>query len=579
MKTSLLISTLALLFSISVSAQFQKSVGVPNEHYHDLNQTIIQDGSNHIAVAANLFDSTMTNQVFTLKRVNQAGNVVWVQKYDNASFPNARVFDIVSYLDIIVVTGSIDVGSTKRTFIARILATTGAVMNVKFYDIVSPNFNSRGLHIEYTQSDADGDSIADPGFVVSGFFSACYNVDINCSSNLGFVLRTDDNLNLLWASELDTAVPATADFDFINGVTETSDGFFLTGSATGLDPSNITQQGVLAHKIDFQGVSMWDKSYLFGNSQDVSVDAYYDAGSQKIYALTNYSVSHYFGVTVFDNGTGTVDTTRSWYASSSDFNRYGFNIMESLTNPNNLVIAGYDRDENWMSGGTSMFGNSNVFVYEFEKATGNQVGISYQFLVPHVEPTGDEFNFWNGQMPLIYYPDMSFMYRNSTGTVNNYFHVGYRRNVASSFTEAELFKTDSNKRNICDNLELIITPNPITMWAIQVFAGPTPAFETNMTFNITGFNYTEVACTEILGVNDVETETGFIYPNPVDDTLFTTVVNATSYSILDALGRTVSIGTFSQSDSIYMGDLTSGLYFIIIENDIKQSQSFKFIKK
>lgn len=578
MKTKLLFTTLALCLTFSLSAQFQKSVESPGEFYHDLNQVLITDGTDDIMVASNLFDNTMTNQEFSLKRVDQLGNVVWVQKYDHASFPNVRVFDMVAYFDMVVVTGSIDVGTTKRTFIARILASTGAIVNTQYYDIVSPNFNSRGLHIEYTLSDADGDTVSDPGFVVSGFFSDCYNVDTSCN-NYGFVLRTDASLNLIWASELDTAVPATADYDFINNVTETSDGFFLTGSATGLNAMNFTQQGVLAHKIDFQGNPVWDKSYIFGNSQDVSVDAYFDAATQKIYALTNYSVSHHFGVTVFDNATGNVDVSSSWYANSNFLDKYGFNIMESLTSPNNLVIAGYDRDENWTSGTTPVFGNTNVFMYEFEKASGNQVGMSYQFLVPHVEPTGDEFNFWNGQMPLIYYPDMSFEYRNATGTVNSYFQVGYRTNNAGSTTEAELFKTASDKRNICDNLNLNINHTPITMFLIQVFSGPTPAMENPLTLQTNGYNYNEIACTEILGVNDVEIETGFIYPNPVGDTMYTTVVNATSFTILDALGRTVSAGTFSQSDSIYMGDLRSGLYFIIIQNDMKQTQSFKFIKK
>ncbi len=580
MKTKLLFSTLAFLFTLCLSAQHQTNVGVNNEHYHDLNQDPLNDGSDDIMVAANLFDASMTTQVFTLKRVSQTGNVVWARKYDGGALPNARVFDIVNRFDITYVTGSVDVGGTKRTFIAEIEANTGNVLNVQYYDIVSPNFNSRGLNIQYTESDVDGDAIGDPGFVVGGFFSGCYNVDTNCANNIGFVLRTDVNLNILWSLELDTSVSATADYDFINGITETSDGFFITGSATGLNSSNQTQQAVLAHKVDFQGSWMWDQSYIFGNSRDVSVDAYFDAADGRIYMLANYSVSHFFGVTVFDNATGNVDAARSWYANGNEYDKYAFNIMESLVSPNNLVITGYDRDENWIdNAGVAQFGTSNIFVYEFEKATGNAVGPNYQFLVPHVEPTGDEFNFWNGQMPLIYYPDMSFTGRNSTGSVNDYFHVGYRRNDSADFTKAELYKTGTDKRNVCENAPLTISHTPVNRLLVQVFSGSTPSNATPFNLNVSGFNFTENDCTGSLSNGDVQINTGVIFPNPVSDVLYTTVQNAVSYTLMDSLGRVVANGNFNSDKSIQVDQLTNGLYFLNIMDDNRQAQTFKFIKK
>ncbi|MDC8002651.1 T9SS type A sorting domain-containing protein [Aureisphaera galaxeae] len=579
MKTKLLLSTLTFFMSLYMAAQYQTNVSVANEHYHDLNQTIINDGTDDIMVASNLFDPGMTNQVISLKRINQFGNVVWAREYDALPLVNARVFDIVNRFDLVYITGSVDVGGIKRVFIAEIDAATGGVLNSQFYDIVSPNFNSRGLHIEYTESDADGDGAPDPGLVVGGFFSDCYNLSTTCINNIGFVLRTDAGLNHIWAAELDALAPgASADYDFVNRITETSDGFFLTGSATGLNSSSFTQQGVLAHKIDFMGNPIWDNSYLFGNSQDVSVDAYYDAGTNEIYMLANYSVSHYFGVTVYNNTTGVINLTKSWYASSGDLDRYGFTIMESLSNPNNLVIAGYDRDENWTSGGTSFSGQSNVFVYEFDKASGNPVGINYQFLVPHTEPIGDEFNFWIGQMPLIYYPEMSFVHRNAVGTVSDYFHVGYRRNNTASFTAAELYKTDLTKRNICENLLLNIGPVGISTFTIQVSSGVIPAFTSPLGMNVNAYNYTEDLCDTGLSTGDQEIKTGVIYPNPVSNTLYTTITGATSYIIHDALGRKVAMGQLDASKAINVEGFTSGMYFISITDDSRSAQTFKFIK-
>ncbi len=579
MKTKLLLSIFTFLTTFYMAAQYQTNVSVANEHYHDLNQTIINDGTDDIMVASNLFDSTMTTQVISLKRINQIGNVVWAREYDALPLVNARVFDVVNRFDLVYITGSVDVSGIKRTFIAEIEAATGIVLNTQFYDIVSPNFNSRGLHIAYTESDADGDGAPDPGLVVSGFFSDCYNVDTTCNTNIGFVLRTDPALNFIWAVEVDTGVPATADYDFVNRTIETADGFFLTGSATGLNGAGLTQQAVLAHKIDFMGNPMWDNSYIFGNSQDVSVDAYYDAGSNEIYALMNYSVSHYFGITVFNNTTGVIDPLKSWYASSGDLDRYGFSLMESLTSPNNLVIAGYDRDENWTSGGSSLFGQSNVFVYEFDKATGNPVGLNYQYLVPNTEPTGDEFNFWNGQMPLIYYPEMSFEHRNATGTVSDYFHVGYRRNTSASFTAAELYKTDFNKRNMCEDLLLNITPVSISTFTVQVSSAFVPVFTSPLTLNMNGYNYTEDLCDPTLSTGEQEVETGVIFPNPVNNQLFTTISNASTYAIYDAMGRNVAQGRLTTERVVNVETLTSGVYFITIADINRQKQTFKFIKR
>src|SRR5690606_19410158 len=135
------------------------------------------------------------------------------------------------------------------------------------------------------------------------------------------------------------------------------------------------QQVVLAHKIDFQGNSVWDETYVFGNSSDISVDAHYDTATDKIYMLANYSFTHYFGVTVFDNSNGAFDNIRSWHAVEwNDLSKYGMGLMPSTSNSNESMIAVEDRDESWNIGADPYAGETNVFSYEFDKDTGNRVG-------------------------------------------------------------------------------------------------------------------------------------------------------------------------------------------------------------
>ncbi|MEL6812473.1 MAG: T9SS type A sorting domain-containing protein, partial [Bacteroidota bacterium] len=453
-------------------------------------------------------------------------------------------------------------------------------MNANYYDILSPNFNSRGLKILHTQSDADGDGVGDPGFVVGGFFSDCYALDVTCTfNNIGFVMRTDFNLNHIWTTEIDANNTINnLEYDFVNGITETSDGFFITGSATGITATSNVQQAVLAHKLDFMGAILWDSSYILGNASDLSTDAYFDVASNEIYMLVNYSISHYFGVTVLNNTTGAITLSKSWYAGSGDLDRYGFRIIESATNTNNLVISGYDRDENWTSGGASFFGQSNIFVYEFVKATGVQVGASYQYLVPHTEPAGDEFNFWSGQLPLIYYPDISHLYTDTAG-VSSYFHVGYRTNPSASFTEAELFRTPTFLRNECEDLPLQLTPNAATFSPTPVTSGQIPTTAVPLVLNDAAVSYTTTPCDMALNINDIEQEKGGIFPNPAADYVFFTSEGIQSFQVMDAMGRTIFNGVLTSEKSIYVGHLKPGMYFIQVEGDTYRSHTFKLVKK
>ena len=537
----------------------------------------IEDGSHDLIIAGNMFDTTMSNEEMTLQRVEEDGSLVWQKKYVNTPLDKARVFDIVIRGNIFL-TGSVDVGGIKQMFIAEVDVANGNMLVFNEYAVVSPNFNSRGLKIIATNSDADGDAIGDPGFVIGGFFSDCYALDPTCMfNNLGFVMRVDINLVPMWTIEIDANNPIdNQDYDFVNGITETSDGFLITGSTTGII-TNFVRQAVLARKIDFSGNTLWDNSYIFGNSRDVSVDAYYDSFTDEIYMLTNYSSSHYFGITVFANTSGAINPTKSWFAGGNNMDLYGFTLMPSATNDSHLVITGYDRDENWVDvNGNPQFANSSVFVYEFEKATGDQAGPAYQFLVPHVEPTPEEFNFWDGQLPLIYYPDMGFPAIDMDGSVV-YYHLGYRTDAAE--TNIELFKTFFDHRNECEHLPLNINHSPISVQPVPVMSGSVPHIMTPSSINTVNYTVGIASCIEFLSVSDINTTTATLYPNPATTHVNFTGAQVNEYRLVDALGRIVSEGRLNDQASLYVGDLAKGMYFITLSGDNNAITTLKFIKE
>jgi hypothetical protein len=574
MKTKFLF-LVSLLLTLNVQSQIQKNIAVAQNHFSNLNVESISIGTaKDVIVASNLFDPTMSAPLLTLKRVDDTGAIVWIKSYEN-TIGRSRLFDITTYLDLVIVVGSIDVAGISRSFIAKIDGLNGNFIDAKFLDIVSPNFQSTPLKVITSLSDANGDSVPDPGFVVTGLFGSCVPIDVNCSLNIGYVVRTDLNFTILWSKELESIVTSSLDYDFINGVTETLDGFLLTGSVTGEFSPGLFQQGVLAHKIDFQGVFQWDKSYLFGNSRDVSVDAYYDNGTNEIYMLNNYSQSHHFGVTVLNNATGAIVSAKSWWATSPVLDYYGFKIMESAASANNLIIAGYTR-ENIIGSTTDQ---SNPFLHEFDKATGIQVGMSYQYLLPYTEPTPDVFNLWNDQMPLIYYPDMAMFYED-VSSIEHYALVGYRTD-AFGYSNAELIATPMDKRNQCDRLNLNFSINPLVVVPITtVSSGTTPSNATAFVLNAAVVVFTEASCDPALSVGSHTINEFILYPNPASNKVFISGNDIKSVQIVDASGRVILASTsYSAAAGISVENFKSGLYFVTVKGDNNTIQTFKLVKK
>ncbi len=575
MKTKLLFFALILSFTSFAQFQLNYDANVQN-NYHDLNIEPAKDGSFDVVMAGNLFDASMSAFVPVVQRLNVSGNTIWTLTFDGTPLGKARIFDIETIYDMVIITGSIDVSGTKRAFAAKVELATGNLLDTIYYEIVSPNFNSTALHISYTNKDIDGDGVTEPGFIIGGFFSNSYAVNTN-AMNIGFVIRTDFDLEPYWTIEIDNTAGNNTDYNMVNHITETNDGYFITGSS---NESSTSQQAVLAHKIDVQGNFVWDAGYVIGNSQDVSVDAYYDTATNQIYMLSNYSVTHQFGVTTIDNATGTIIPALSWYYTNNELNHYGFTIMESIADPDYLMIVGYDRDENWTdSSGNSYTSQSNVFVLEFEKSTGNQVGDSYQYLVPHQEPVGDEYNFWNGQMPLIYYPDIATII-DVPGAFASYFDVGYRTHNSSPFSQANLFNTLDDKRNFCDRTELFFTPNPLNKTDVSVSSGLTPNQANPFNFTTTPISPVAWDCESVLSIEDQGSiQESTLYPNPAQNVIYTTAVNASKFTIYDSLGRKVSNGIIQENKSISLETLKTGLYFITVIDIENNSQTFKIIKE
>jgi hypothetical protein len=577
MKKKLL---LILFFFISISANsqlFQKNFEYSQGHFTNANLEKVNDGTDDVIVSSNLLSAA--SPIPVLKRLEDDGTLVWSKSYEDTSLANARFFDIANYFDLIFVTGSIDVNGTKKVFTAKIEAQTGDILEDKYYDVINQSFNSTGFNVIISESDATGNSSADPGLLVTGYFSSCFSLDPSCATNIGFALRTDLNLNTLWATEVDSPVSGNLDYDFLNGAVETSDGFVLTGSSTGELNTNV-QAGVLVHKVDFEGNFVWNNSYIFGNARDLSVDAYYDSASDDVFILANYSNLHHFGVTAVDNSNGMIDPTKSWHVNEVNFNLdyYGFSLVESLSSPNNLTVYGYRRD--YFDGTNTS--QSNIIIYEFDKATGNEVGNSFQYITPFQETQTDDYNLWNGQLPLIFYPDMAILDSNAANPIH--YTVGYREGfiTVGGLANIEFINVDALKRNECNNIIVDYTRNALgnVDFIPNVTSAQVPITDNLMAFTDTTIVLDFDSCSDPLSTIDLNQINIKLYPNPASNYVFLNSEDIHEIQIMDIRGKKVyESRSHVNNDKIYVGNLKTGLYFVKIKINNNTSKTIKFIKE
>ena len=555
-----------------VIAQFQKYYDAGGHVYHDVNIEILESSTGVGVIAAgNYFDPQMSAYVPFLQGMDAGGNVLWTTTGGAVNLTNLRLFDIEVYQDFIILTGSVeDTNGLKKPFAAKYDLATGGFAQVYYYDIISSSFPGETFNIKYTEADLDADGTPDPGFILGGY------IVISNGEKLGIVLRTDFNLQPLAATEVGVSGGNQAPgFNMVNKVTETSDGYFLTGSVSYVN-NNVAQQAVLLHKINFDLSMVWDISYTFSTNQnDVSVDAYYDDTNNEIYALINYSDTNMFGVTVLDNSSGSIIGSQSWYATDANSEKYGFRIHKS-PNSNNLIINGYDRISNIAASGTQM-AETNIVVYEFDKATGQISGSGYQYIIPNQELGTDDYNFWDTQMPLIYYPEMAQYKDLVTGAYASY-KAGYYEDPTTNVPDMALFNNTSNA-NICDNFSLTYTKNllPNTLAVNANSAGglsvTANAFSIALypaTVNVTG-------CTPN-AIDNRKIDEGMLYPNPVQDLLYVKLPEAQFYIIRDLSQRRVKTGRI-ENQRIPVYGLKKGIYVIEIFNGDKSIKRITFIKK
>jgi hypothetical protein len=572
MKTKTIFTlTLWLIMLSSQSQLFQKNYGHFN-YLHDVSIAQLQGNSENLILAGNFFEPNFADPNMEICRIDHtSGNIIWQNYYVNpqGTFPIVRVFDIVAYTDqggadMLAITGYVTKAGINYVFVAKI-DENGNYMDASYYVSNIPQaVHTQGLRIIFTLNGPDG-----RGFVVGGFTNTDYDHQTN-DVHKGFVMYVkEDNLMPMRTITINSTNPYDSQYDMVSDITETASGFCVTGSLGLLNPS--LQQAVLCLGIDFNFNLRWTNSYFVSNSRDVGVDIYYDQGADEIYLLANYSSTNYFGVTVINDLAGYIINSKCWYAYDvNNTKRYGFTISESFFNsPGSLLIGGYIKDGEYIDEFGNLVPSQTIpFAYEFDKMTGNQLTVNYFYNIPHQDPGfTDYFDFWNTQMPLIYYPEMTLSLRDMSG----YFLVGYRANTLANTVNAELIKTGVGLDNECYRTPYVISHNTLVIAPMEtqiILEGP-DYIDLDLVSFSTGYDL----ITSCPGLSVDESGLNFnltISPNPARDRLYISMPDHGNvyYSIFDTKGIKTSEGKLNGGPEIDISELRPGIYFIkLLMND------------
>ena len=463
---------------IQISAQVQNtySLGINHDHYSIIEST---GTPGNLVMAGTLYNNG-NNDIHVLE-VDALGNIVWEASYDAGA--DDRAFHIASEPSGYVVSGFNNVAGQRQALVLQLDLIGNIVNQVNIAD-QTLGYGARALHITPNVG-------AQGGYAIAGWLGGEFDTD----PKVAWIAQLDGSLNVMWETTIDS--PALAnDFDMGNHVLEVpGKGYFLSGSvnrATG-------EQHVLGAMLDYGGNVQWIREYSdnpSGGHYSVAASAYYCPQRDAIFQLSNLSIIHHFGVNVFDVSTGARDNSRSWriFSQFGFANIQGFKIMEA-NNPNNIIIAGYNRDIQWQERDIegqltgNMQSGSAPFMMEIVKdipSTPTPIVWDqfYHFPSPNYFVGSDIYDaFIAGQQPRINHPEMAI---NRAGTNGGYDLVGYRQDAGGPY-ELEMMASDAIGKNICGSDPLGFSLTQV-QWNDQQNADPSlsnSSFQTAQNSRIT----------------------------------------------------------------------------------------------
>ncbi len=392
-----------------------------------------------------------------LMELDAAGNLINERTYDSGAHEEAFHICLGQGGGYIVCGYQLNAGR-DRGLILQFDANFNLLNQARYHNTASRH--STAFHVIPTVADPI------PGYVVVGALAADFSAtDIKTS----YVLKLDLMLNKLWERHLNSATPAgPQDWDMAVHVLEVpGQGYFVGGSATATPGNNsaFCDQTVMAARISYNNVVNWKKSMDDNGSgtsghRSIGADAFYDASTNEVYQLANFSINHHFGIVVYDFATGIINPLKS-FRVFSNLGYINLDGMQILPDPSGLsyVVAGYLRDGNYtQDNGTSVQGTF-PFACEIDKAS-QAILWDELYPVPSAGFSGSTSSpydlFFGGQQPLNLHPKMALRYGSGSG----YALTGPREGQLPLF-ETVVLQMNPSGLNPCLKTQVDLNPIPL----------------------------------------------------------------------------------------------------------------------
>lgn len=350
MKFQLLITLLVFTIFTSLNAQttWERTFAKTGFDFKDYSITTAVDGSEDLLLAGTLHNKGTDEYQAHIIRIDDAdASIIFEQTYQIGD--GTWAMSIAPFLSGSIagyaVTGYAEIGGVRRTVVFTIDGVGSLQLSRVLEQGNDPSLNGMGLHLKATPN-ANG-----LGFVVVGMIHEDTGLSsLQNTQKQGFCVKLDQSLSIIWEQYFDTPLGSgyLRDYDVASHVTLTDQGYFITGGKNILTGFGLQRQGILALMLDANGTELWDASYYTGNSIDNGASAYYDQAAQQVYVLTNISVTHHLGISVFDAATGALDNTASFesFSTNFDLDKYGHTLIKAPFT-DKLLIQGRGRDGQW----------------------------------------------------------------------------------------------------------------------------------------------------------------------------------------------------------------------------------------
>lgn len=294
------LSFVALVFFISANAQQSTFRTQYNYSQFDWPTGMVQATSgNYIFSSFEIGISIPLGPKGGLTEIDQNGNHVKSTLYNNGAFSTS-----VNFADIkkatsggYIVTGD----ANSQCLIAKIPTAFGA-----------PTWQYR--YIPVSGASAYGNKIiqaTDGGFVVAGSASQVNNGSAMTDSSKMYAVKVDANGAVVW-SKVFFFTTAFDDDDYLNAVTEVSDGYVFVGSIT--TSANDGPSDAVVIKTDFNGTLQWARRFGNSNSEDVQ-SVIQDAGNNIIMSGLDNLGAYIYNWSAPNSGPSVIGTNMRYYAT------------------------------------------------------------------------------------------------------------------------------------------------------------------------------------------------------------------------------------------------------------------------